>query len=173
MELRTCKCCGETKEAVQGTWPQLYGLPYKKMCCACVAADYRARRLDPERGAKIRENTRKGNAKLRATPEGLAKHHASSLDWQVRNKGRCAAKSKKRRTSKLNRMPGWLTEADLKAIEDKYIVAQWFSYIAMMPYHVDHVIPLQGANVSGLHVPSNLCIRLGVENLSKGNKWVP
>lgn len=173
MEQRVCKTCGETKDAVRGTWPMLHGLPYKKVCCTCLAEDYRQRRADPVRGAKIRENTRAGNAKYRSTPEGLAKHHESSLAWQVKNAGRCAAKSKHYRMTKKNRVPAWLTAEQLREIEDKYIVAQHFSYLAMIPYHVDHIIPLQGEFVSGLHVPDNLCVRLGIDNLSKGNKWAP
>jgi hypothetical protein len=39
-------------------------------------------------------------------------------------------------------------------------------------WHVDHKIPLRGESVSGLHVPWNLQVIPGAENMSKNNKFV-
>ena len=62
------------------------------------------------------------------------------------------------------RTPKWITEKEKQDIQDFY---------ANCPegYHVDHIIPLNGKLVSGLHVLSNLQYLSKYDNLSKGNKF--
>ena len=92
-------------------------------------------------------------------------------EWNKNNKDKINAYTAKRHTAKLNRTPAWLTEQDLKDIESFYTKTQELTEETGIQHHVDHIIPLQGELISGLHVPSNLQIIPAKENLQKGNKF--
>ena len=77
----------------------------------------------------------------------------------------------KRRASKIQRTPKWLTEQQLKVIKGFYSIAQMLSKVNNEKWHVDHILPLQGEFVSGLHVPSNLQLLRGIENETKRNAY--
>ena len=83
-------------------------------------------------------------------------------EWAARNKDKIKARNALARAEKLKRCPVW---ADKNAIEEFY---------ANCPegYHVDHIIPLRGKTVSGLHVLENLQYLPAKENMSKGNKFL-
>ena len=98
------------------------------------------------------------------------KRKALDKAYKQANKGKVNALTAKRKASKLQRTPSWLTKEDLAEIEDIYRTAKRRSEVEGIEYHVDHIIPLQGKNISGLHIPSNLQILRARDNLIKGNK---
>jgi len=77
----------------------------------------------------------------------------------------------KRRAGRLQRTPAWLNDIDRERIKNEYKLAALLSKIEGVKWTVDHIIPLQGDLVSGLHVPSNLQVMRASENFSKHNKF--
>lgn len=92
-------------------------------------------------------------------------------EYKLNNRASCTALENKRRASKLLRTPNWLTEEHLEQIRTEYKLASWCTKVMGEPYEVDHIVPLQGKNVSGLHVPWNLQVISKVDNARKNNKW--
>jgi hypothetical protein len=83
---------------------------------------------------------------------------------------RMLAKNNKRHADKLRRTPAWLTSDDWWMIEQAYEIAAKRSKLFGFKWHVDHVLPLRGKSVSGLHTPYNLQVIPAVENLRKSNR---
>ncbi len=95
----------------------------------------------------------------------------SKKKWKQNNVGKVRANTIKRRVSKMQRTPAWLTEDDFWMIEQAYELAALRTKLLGFSWHVDHIIPLQGKYVSGLHVPTNLQVIPWVENVAKANKY--
>jgi 5-methylcytosine-specific restriction endonuclease McrA len=81
------------------------------------------------------------------------------------------ANVKSRKLAKIQRVPPWLTSEHKQQIASVYRQAQILTQETGVQMHVDHIVPLKGKIVSGLHVPWNLQILSKEENLAKNNKW--
>lgn len=81
------------------------------------------------------------------------------------------ANGMKRYTSKKKRCPTWLSADDLWIIKEAYALANLRKKLFKTDWHVDHIIPLQGKTVSGLHVPLNIQVIPGVVNQRKSNNY--
>jgi len=84
--------------------------------------------------------------------------------WRLANPEKARAKGRatqrRRKMAAVQRMPAW---ADLASIE-------FFYECCPSGCHVDHVLPLRGKTVSGLHVAENLQWLPALENQRKGNR---
>lgn len=128
-----------------------------------VSAQYKTWRVNnPDKVKAKNENWRKAN---------WDKYLDISAQWKRRNRGHTNAKTKERRLSQIQRTPKWLTDQDFADIKKFYDLAHELSQAYGFPWHVDHIIPLQGKNVSGLHVSANLQIMRGSDNVRKGNRF--
>jgi len=83
---------------------------------------------------------------------------ACQYELELKDAAYNAAKYK---AAKLLATPKW---ADLTAIKNFYLNCP-------PGFHVDHILPLRGVNVCGLHVIENLQYLPALENLQKSNKF--
>ena|ERR1017187_1681536 len=97
------------------------------------------------------------------------KTRAHSKKWSKANRAKMNAYEANRRAAKLYATPKWLTKEQLKEIQSYYELAKELQWLSEEPLEVDHIVPLQGKNVSGLHVPWNLQILPESLNCRKSN----
>lgn len=107
------------------------------------------------------------------SPEGVAMQARAQKKYEQTPQGRAKsiARVAKRKAIKLQRTPKGLTKEHHKEIEALYIESTERTNKTGIPYDVDHVVPLQGKNVSGMHAPWNLQVITASENRKKGNKF--
>jgi len=77
-------------------------------------------------------------------------------------------KTAKRRADEIKACPPW---ADKKAIREIYAECVELSNTTGVKYEVDHIVPLRGVNVCGLHIAANLQAIPATENRKKSNKF--
>lgn len=160
-----------------------------RRCSVCLGGDrdrWRAenperctearRRWAAENASYLREIKRAWNA---AHPEGQKvrsrrwydlnkqKSFEAHYRWAAANPDKVAAAAARYRAARRRQMPSWV---DHDAIAAVYAEARAIREATGEEYHVDHIVPLKGESVCGLHVPWNLQILPGPENRSKGNR---
>jgi hypothetical protein len=160
----SCAGCREFKPKVSGT----------SRCRECFNEQqwehyHKIKTQYPEEHEKRRVRDRARAVKLYA--ENPEKYKAQVKAWKDRNPKAFAELKAKRRAEEMQRVPKWLTREDKKIISFIYEMAKMLTDTTGEDYQVDHIIPLRGKLVCGLHVPGNLQILTRLENIRKGNKW--
>jgi 5-methylcytosine-specific restriction endonuclease McrA len=92
--------------------------------------------------------------------------------WKEANKVQVRADTKARRRKHRDATPPWLTRKQKSEIRQLYQIAITMTQTTGEQYVVDHIVPLRGEEVCGLHVPWNLRVITQEENLKKSNKLV-
>lgn len=125
--------------------------------------EYRAERLE-QRRAQDREYGAKNSARI------VERVRLWRLNNPERAKQGRLADQNRRRANLLNACPAWADEA---AIDHIYDQAAKTTKATGVRHEVDHVIPLLGKSVCGLHVQTNLRIVPQTVNRRKSAKVVP
>lgn len=194
--MKICTRCGEGKDrslfSRRARSPD--GLqPACKTCVAEYDAAYRAR--NKEQIAARKRNWKRANSEhVRAKeqeyravrpelererqrrckekdPERFARRAAGrTRRYTKRHPEKNLAAAARRRAAKLRASPSW---ADRELVAEFYHLARLRTRLTGIRWHVDHIVPLRGDTVSGLHVEHNLQVIPARMNLAKGNRSWP
>jgi hypothetical protein len=101
-------------------------------------------------------------------PDGLTSQCKAcrNVEYKRKNMGATLERTSFRKKKIRIATPPWVDRSQILLIYEASVRATRETGI---PHHVDHIVPLAGKNVCGLHVPWNLRAIPASENLSKGN----
>jgi hypothetical protein len=159
MQIKTCRVCGKEKTLVEFKKVTKCRDGYGHKCKDCVLI---YKRNYYKENKSLYQDYYKENKDKRLEYQKDYWEKNPELRSKIRNDYRVA---------KLSSTIKSLTEQDHLDIKEFYKICQWMTEMFEEPFHVDHIVPLQGENVCGLHVPWNLQIITAKENISKSNKF--
>lgn len=188
-DTKTCTKCREPKPLAGFGSNGRGGLSAK--CRPCVAANvFKWQSANPDKVAATKRSWKRANRdKVKASAadyysrtaahqraKGAAYRDANRADWnrknakwQKENRARANAIAAVRRARERRQVIALAPHhyGEMRAI---YAEARRLSRETGTPHHVDHIVPLSGRTVSGLHVPWNLAAIPASENRRKGNR---
>lgn len=130
-------------------------------------------RVDPELSWRKEERIKKAKKKALLRTRYIGPDSGSPFAKAIKARASVSRQAgvSRRVTGKCK--PNWLTKEHKNQIQDVYRQADLLTYQTGVLHHVDHIVPLKGKTVSGLHVPWNLAPMKCSENISKGNRHWP
>lgn len=185
--MKVCKRCGEQKPIDE--FPLCRGKP-RARCKPCHTDDARQWALENHEKykARLREWHKKNKpprfmgpplpkaikkARILASKKKWREankefHKELTKAWAQKNKHIVQEIVRRRQAKKLQRTPAW---ADKKKMQEIYAEARRMTKETGIPHDVDHIIPLQGKMVSGLHCEQNLQVLPRKQNRQKHNHF--
>ena len=128
---------------------------------------YLRRRSDPKNVQADRDRNRRHTARPEVRQRIREWHNEKmKTDPAYRAKRQAAVNARRRKTKIAT--PTW---ADFNAIRTRYKERATMERLTGVRHDVDHVIPLCGDNVCGLHVAANLRVILARDNRRKSNHF--
>jgi hypothetical protein len=153
----------------------------KGSCLECVkedwAVDNERRKEKPKTeaakaaGKRYYEKNRQ-SVIARAAARPAEEKRRNRAEYKDRNVDVVRADTSVRKRRHREATPKWLTPAERLQMRDLYVQARKMTELTRERYVVDHIVPLRGESVCGLHVPWNLRVITQEENLKKSNKHV-
>lgn len=137
-------------------------------CVECILAGNNRAHHQKASLAYVRRNRKAVNARnTRWREANRGRLNALIRRWKKKNSGRVAEQCRARQAGLKERTPAWANRRQMAGL---YKIAKMLSKTRGIRYSVDHVIPLHGELVSGLHVETNLSIMTLSANAAKFNR---
>ena len=163
-QLKSCSKCKKDKATSEFSPRKGRKSKFQSQCKECMNAATKARRdAYPDKVAAEAKRFFEANReseKLRCKV------------YRENNKDVIAAQAALRRSKIKNATPPWVTKQHKQDMRAMYTLAKKYKTVFGQDYHVDHIVPLSGKNICGLHVPWNLQLLLASVNHRKSNKHV-
>lgn len=150
----------------------------KGTCMECQKLDWekqneRRKNLPKSEAAKeagrryYQKNTELVKARAEARPAKQKREYKRR--WDAKNQDRRNLQNALYKRRHRNATPKWLTQEHRNQIKHIYLQARVMTKLTGTRYVVDHIVPLRGKNVCGLHVPWNLEVMTHEANCRKSN----
>lgn len=174
--MKTCSTCKEEKDFSLFHKNKYNVDGYQYRCKECCASHYGKTKQTVIARTKqwyiANKDKKKAYDKLRREKIGDQLNQydkeRSSLPHRKAMHNRLTAK---RRAIMKNASVKWSTELTDLVLEEAYLLAQQRKIATDIDWHVDHIIPLQGKEVCGLHVWNNFQVIPASENILKSNHF--
>ena len=140
-----------------------------------IRAGYYADYNKSEAGTKAKRDyydKNKADVIARAQARTSEKKGAYKAKYKLANPELYKELTNARRRRYREATPAWLSAEQKLEIRFHYRMAIALSRATGIPHAVDHIVPIQGEDVCGMHVPWNMQVITQDENLKKSNKFV-
>jgi hypothetical protein len=159
--MKICSKCKKIKLFADFHKDKTHADGYRSFCKLCVSTyqhNYNAANKD------------KNNARVVAWIEAnRARHNAKCNRWAKANPDKVNARTARRYAAKTQATPKWLSSDENWMIVEAYDLAKLRARVLGGKWEVDHIVPLRGRGVMGLHVPWNLRVVPMTQNRRKSN----
>jgi hypothetical protein len=169
--MKTCSSCGEAKDKSCFNKRTASRDGLNASCVECRKTRRKTYQSEKDYRKKYykenkEENLQRVSQWYRDNPGKKVEHRKTHRKNNLLKVRRAEAEKNSRRRSQT---PSWLTKEQKKKIMSFYELRDDVRLTTGEEYHVDHIVPLKGKNVCGLHVPWNLQVLPSDVNLSKWN----